>query len=375
MTERDWIRLCTPWVDDTEIGAVANVLASGRLVQGPVGRRFEESVRDIVGVKHAIAMSSGTMSIWAVLQALGVGPYDEVIVPALTFPAAAECVLMVGAEPVFVDVSERTFNLDPDLLAASMTPRTRVVITVDQFGVPADYHAIEKIVSDGDAVLVEDAACALGSSLGGRPCGSFGRAAVLSFHPRKVITTGEGGMVLTDHDALALNVERLRNHGLDEGGCFLSAGLNLRMGEVDAAIGLAQLGKLGGIVRRRTELAGVYRAELGGLLRLQEAPEGSIVNFQTLAAVLPEAFDGAGRDRVIEEMGRRKIELRVASFSVPELAPYGLLVEDRTFPVAKRIHEGGVALPLHPAMSEGDVRVVCKALKDVLASAREGGSP
>jgi len=360
------ITLASPWMDDDELQAAAEVLSSRRLVRGPRIEAFEEETRKVVSVKHAIAVSSGTMAIYAVLRCLGIGDGDEVVVPALSFPAAAECVIMAGANPVFVDVSKRSFNLDPDLLAATLTAGTRAVIAIDQFGVPADYPGIEEVLKGKDVCLIEDSACALGSSMNGKPCGSFGKAAVFSFHPRKIITTGEGGMVLTDDDGLAARVRLLRNHGLDQDGTFTAAGLNLRMGEIEAAIGQGQLKKLDRILRKRRELASIYIRNLDGVLEFQQVPRGGAANYQTFAALLPGDSAGSARDGVIREMAGKEIELQVASFSMPLLRPYSEFARDGKFPVSDRIHNRGLALPLHPLMSGQDVQRVCEALKETL---------
>lgn len=364
---RGKIQLAAPFLGEEELRAASDVLTSGRLVCGPRVRDFEAAVSRKVGVRHALAMSSGTMAIYALLHSLRLEFSDEIIIPALTFPAAAECVMLVGAKPVFVDVARDSFNLSPALLDEALTDRTRAVIAIDQFGVPADYASIREKLKGGNVFLLEDSACALGASVDGRPCGSLGDAGVLSFHPRKVITTGEGGMALTDDDGLALQLERFRNHGQDETGRFMSAGLNLRMGEMEAAVGLCQLGKLDAILDKREMLAAEYERSLSGLVRFQRCPEGARCNRQTLAVVLPPRFGEAGRDAVIAGMLERNIELRVASYSVPELIPYRALAAGRSFPEAGEIHRCGVALPLHPGMSAGDAAVVSEELKDVMS--------
>jgi perosamine synthetase len=325
-----------------------------------------------VGVRRALAMNSGTMAIYAVLHSLRMEFSDEVVIPALTFPAAAECVMLVGAKPVFVDVSRDSFNLDPRLLGEALTDRTRAVIVIDQFGVPADYAAIRRELQGRNVFILEDSACALGSSLDGRPCGSLGDASIFSFHPRKVITTGEGGMALTDDPGMAVRLDMLRNHGIDETGNFMSAGLNLRMGEMEAALGLCQLKKLDTIVEKRRMLAAGYERMLSGLVRFQRCPEGAQCNWQTLAVVLPPRFGERGRQAVIAGMLERGMELRIASFCVPELVPYRALTGGRSFPEAAEVHRCGVALPLHPGMSGEDAAAVAEALKEVMAGVDPG---
>jgi perosamine synthetase len=366
MRDNGWIKLASPWVGGEELRAVESVFSSGRLVRGSKGREFEEKIRAVVGVRHAFAVSSGTTAIFAVLHALGLGEGDEVILPALSFPAAAECVVMVGATPVFVDVQPGSFNMNPAAAAQAVTDRTRALIAIDQFGVSADYPALEGIVRGRGIPLIEDAACALGGSLGGRPCGCFGKAAVFSFHPRKVITTGEGGMVLTSDDDLAAAIDRIRNHGIDRDGRFAAAGLNFRMSEVQAAVGICQMGKLPEILEKRRRLASFYRRHLEGVVDFQEAAQECSATWQTVAAVMPGKADETARNRIIREMAGGKIELQVASYSAGRLEPYRRFCAGKDFPVSDRIHDCGLALPAHSMMDEEDAAAVCDALKKLL---------
>jgi perosamine synthetase len=367
MKAKGCIQLASPFLGEEELKAAADVLASGRLVCGPKVKEFETAVSRKVGMRHALAVNSGTMAIYALLHSLRMEFSDEVIIPALTFPSAAECVMIVGAKPVFVDVSRDTFNLNPQLLDEVLTPRTRAVISIDQFGVPADYAAIREKLKGRNVFILEDAACALGASFGGRPCGSLGDASIFSFHPRKVITTGEGGMALTNDHDMSVRLDMFRNHGIDETGNFMSTGLNLRMGEVEAALGLCQFRKLDAIVEKRTLLAAEYQSRLTDHVLFQRCPEGAACNWQTMAVVLPPRFGEEGRNGVIAGMLKRGIELRVASFCVPELVPYRALSAGRSFPEASEIHRCGVALPLHPAMTLEEAAVVAEALKEVMA--------
>jgi dTDP-4-amino-4,6-dideoxygalactose transaminase len=360
------IPLARPCLGSEESEAVARVLDSGRLVSGPRVQAFEEAVREKVGMPHAVAFHSGTGALWAALRCLGVGPGDEVIVPALTFPATAEAVIFNGALPVPADVDHDTFNLDHRDLALRLTSRTRAVIAVDQFGVPADYPAISSVLErHPGVVLVEDGACSLGSSLDGKACGTFGEAAILSFHPRKIVTTGEGGMVLTDHDGLAGSLRSLRSHGQD--GDFALPGLNLRMGEMEGAIGVVQMGRLGDVIERRRTLVQAYVKHLPGRVTLQRVAPTAQVNWQTLAALLPEGTDARARDEVIEAMAARSIEVGIASYALPALPAYRDFSRDPSgYPASMRVHAAGIALPLYPDMEVEQVREVSDALREVL---------
>ncbi len=365
------IPLARPSLGSQEAEAVSAVLESGRLVSGPRVGEFERAVRSRLGVPHAVAFHSGTAALWAALRCLGIGPGDEVIVPALTFPATAEAVIFNGAVPVPADVDPDTFNLDHRDLALRLTGRTKAVVAVDQFGVPADYPAITSVLDRHPGVtLVEDGACALGSSLDSRPCGAFGEAAILSFHPRKIVTTGEGGMVLTDHDGLAGSLRALRSHGQDAEGAFSLPGLNLRMGEMEGALGVVQMGRLDDLVDRRRVLAEAYREHLPGSVTLQRIPPTAQVNWQTLAALLPEGTDERARDAFLGAMAARSIEAGIASFALPVLPAYrDLSREPAEYPGAMRVHAAGVALPMYPDMKVEDVREVAAAVREIL----EGG--
>ncbi|MBW2262008.1 MAG: DegT/DnrJ/EryC1/StrS family aminotransferase [Deltaproteobacteria bacterium] len=368
------IPLARPSLGSEEVEAVSAVLDSGRLVSGPRVEAFEKAVREKVGAPHAVAFHSGTAALWATLRCLDVGPGDEVIVPALTFPATAEAVIFNGAVPVPADVDPDSFNLDHRDVALRMTGRTKAVIAVDQFGVPADYPSIESVLErHPDVTLVEDGACSLGSSLDSRPCGTFGEAAILSFHPRKIVTTGEGGMVLTDHDGLAGSLRSLRSHGQDASGAFSLPGLNLRMGEMEGALGQVQMGRLDDLIGRRRALAEVYERHLPGGVTLQKIAPTADVNWQTLAALLPAGTGVRARDAFLEAMRSRSIEVGIASFALPALPAYRDFSRDPAeYPGAMRVHESGIALPLFPDMRVEDVEEVAAAVREVLENGGDG---
>ncbi len=231
------IRLAIPEIGETEVDAVAGVLRTGFLVQGEHVRIFEERMADFVGARHAVAVSSGTAALHLALLALGVGPGDEVVVPGFTHPATANVVELVGARAILVDVDLRTFNIDPAAVAEAIGPRTKAIMPVHLFGQPAEMGSLLRLAADRGLSVIEDAACALGSAYRGQRCGTFGTVAAFSFHPRKVITTGEGGILTTNDDGMAAHLRRLRNHGqeIDRGrGRFLEAGLNYRLTDFQA---------------------------------------------------------------------------------------------------------------------------------------------
>lgn len=355
------IPLASPWTDLAEAQAVQQVLRSGRLVQGPRTTAFEQRLSALCRRRHAVAVSSGTTALLAALRVLGVGPGRTVIVPALTFPAPAAAAAWLGATVRLCDVEPDTMNLSARTLAPCLEDDVALVIAIDQFGMPAPYDELESLVSSQGVSLLVDAACSLGSAWRQRACGSFGLMSTMSFHPRKVVTTGEGGVVLTDDDELAALLCRERNHGLDSG-AFVQPGLNLRLGEVPAAIGLAQLDKLEEIVTRRRALAERYVGSLP--LAVQKEPLGAFSNRQTLAACLPDHMD---RQAFVQAMSSRGIEVGLLSTwtaGLPSLAASLSKMQPPT-PVARDLAHRGVALPLFPRMTLQEVDTVVGVVQDL----------
>ena len=265
------IPVMRPWLGQEEAEAAAEAVASGWVAQGPRVREFEEAFAAAIGTPHAVAVSSCTTALHLALIAAGIGPGDEVIVPSLSFIATANAVRYVGAQPVFADVDLATQNLIPETVEPHLTGRTRAVILVDQAGVPADLDAIRALCDPLQITVIEDAACAAGSTYRGRPVGAGAALAAFSFHPRKLITTGEGGMITTSDGSIAARLRRLREHGMDISAAdrhrsrqpviehYTEVGFNFRMTDIQAAIGLVQLRKLPQMVARRRVLARRYQ--------------------------------------------------------------------------------------------------------------------
>ena len=362
------VRLTIPDVGCEELEAIREVFCSGMLVQGERVARLEAGVAERVGTAHAVACSSGTAALHLALLALGVGADDEVIVPAFTYPATGNVVALCGARPVLADVRPDTFALDPEQAAAKLSPRTKAIIPVHPFGLPAGMDALLALADEHGVAVVEDAACALGASCGGRPCGAMGRLGCFSFHPRKAITTAEGGMVTTDDAELAERVRVLRNHGFvrREGGPdFVAAGLNYRMSDVHGAIGVVQLGKLDGAIAARRELAAAYGEALGDIewLTLPVEPPGRRHIYQSYVVVVAVDHDRDGLVACLHEGG---VESTIGTYALHVLDFYRRTCgyEPDDFPVARSLFERTLALPIYRGMSAGDVARVSELLHD-----------
>jgi len=370
------IPISRPSLSDEEWHALHGSLESGWLIQGPKVKEFEEAFARRHRAPHAVAASSGTTALHLALAALGVGPGDEVIVPAFTWVATANAVLYAGATPVFVDVCEGTYNLDCARVPAALSSRTRAVIPVHLFGLCADMAALGSLLPAGIPVI-EDAACAAGAGYYGTPAGALGQVACFSFHPRKSITTGEGGMLLTGDATIARRVRELRNHGLREADPgsppppssrlaeIEVLGFNYRLTDLQAAIGLVQLAKLDRFVAERAHWARWFANELADIawLRMPEVPEHYDHAWQSFVTVVTEEAP-LSRDDLMARLQERGIATRPGTHAVPELAYYRerFGFTPGQFPVAARLLTRSMAIPLHNCMTPDDYRYVVDAL-------------
>jgi dTDP-4-amino-4,6-dideoxygalactose transaminase len=351
----DLIRLARPDVGDEEAAAVAEVLASGQLTMGRKVAELEAELAAACGVEHAVAVSSGTAALHLAVLALGLGDGDEVLVPAYTFPATANVVALAGARPVLVDVDPATMNLELGRVADAVTPRTRAVLGVHLFGRPLDWDALAGALPERVA-LVEDAAGALGARSRGRACGSLGALGCLSFHPRKIVTTGEGGAVTTHDGGLADAVRGLRHHGIEPGGDFeiRSPGLNYRLSDVLCALGLPQVRRLAELLDARTRLAAAYTERLAGLVDTPSADAGDVHGWQAYVIGLDR------RDEALAALRGEGIEAQIGTYALHLLAAYR---DQREFPGARRSFERALALPFHSRLTEHDLDRVVAALR------------
>lgn len=362
------IRLTRPAIDDHDVAAMADVLRSGMLVQGERVGELESLLAQRCQRQHAVAVSNGTAALYLALQALGVGPGDEVLCPDLTWPSPAHAIANLGADPVLVDVDLREWNVLPGALKAARTARTKAIVAIDQFGNPARADEIARELPDLPIVI--DAACSLGSDMVSGPCGSAGVVACLSFHPRKVITTGEGGMCLTNDEKLAHQLRLLRNHGQVSPGQFAAPSGNYRLTEMAAAMGIVQARKLDQLIAQRRSLAERYIEALP-TLAFQQPPPGSAPNYQTMGLLLSEDLGGAARDQLIAKLREQGVEagrLSYALHRLPHLKPWGDAAASlgRTFAASDAIADRGLAIPLYPGMTRADQDTVIAALTTTL---------
>jgi perosamine synthetase len=353
--------------------AVAAVLRSGWLMQGPRVEAFEQALAAYVGARHAVATNSCTTALHLALLLLDVGPGDEVIVPSLSFVATANAVLYCGATPRFADIDSRTFNLDPASVERVVTRKTKAILPVDQIGLPADYGRLTRIASAHRLPVLEDAACALGAVYRGRKLGSFSKLTCFSFHPRKIITTGEGGMITTNDDALAARARVLRSQGAvrskREAELFAEIGFNYRMTDLQAAVGLEQLKRLDELIAARRRLARRYHDSLFSLrgLILPAAPAGAVHTYQSyMVRVTPDAREG--RDSVLAALQQAGIGAKAGITAIHLEPPYRRRFGRIKLPVTEQVAREGLLLPLYPTMTQAEQDRVIRVVERLLGT-------
>ncbi len=388
------IPLSQPDITEKEIAAVVEVLRSGRLSIGAKQSRFEEMLADRSGRRQGVAVSSGTCGLHLIMLALGIGPGDEVITTPFSFIASSNCILYVGAKPVFVDIDPVSLNMDPDKVEAAITPKTKAILAVDVFGNPMHMDRYEQIARKHEIPLIEDCCEGLGGSYKGRAVGSFGRVGIFGFYPNKQITTGEGGCIVTDDDHLAELCRSMRNQGrsmltttsdgsgktnaevaLTRAGSWLQherLGFNYRLSEIAAALGIAQLERLDEMLVMRREVAEEYVGRLMDCedLILPNPPDNNPQAFKTMSwfvfvVRLNDRYGHIERDRIIQGLHRHEVGA-ANYFPCIHLQPFyrekfGYKKGD--YPIAESVSNRTIALPFYNRLDRTSIELVVQTLK------------
>jgi len=367
------IHLSRPDITEKEIEVVCEVLSGPNLSLGPKLTEFEQAFADYIGRKRAVAVNSGTSGLFLCMLASGIGPGDEVITTPFTFIATASSVMMAGARPVFVDIDPVSLNIDAAKIESRITSKTKAILPVEVFGSPAGFNRVCEIAKKHSLIIIEDSCEALGSELGGKKAGTFGEMSVFAFYPNKQITTGEGGMILTDNDDLADMCVSLRNQGRGKDGGWLSherLGYNFRLSDINCALGIVQLSRIDEIKAKRRQVAKWYQEMLAGDSRVivPIEPAACDISWFVFVVRLAEEFTLEQRNRVLEAMKGRDIQ--VSNYFPPvHLQPFiaeRFGYSEGDFPVTESVCKRTIALPFYSNLSRNDVAVVCRELKEIL---------
>lgn len=354
--ENKRMKLIEPVVGEDEMALIKEVLDSGFMTEGPKTHEFEEKVSEYVGAKHAIATTSCSTALQLCIDVMGIGPGDEVIVPDFTYPVTADVVRLVGGSPVLVDAEKSTYNIDSLEAEKAITPRTKGLIPVSLFGQPLDMAPLYQLKEEHDLFIIEDAACSLGARFGDWMTGSASDMTCFSFHPRKVITTGEGGMITTNNDDWADQARRRKKFGMEAVGgkyVFTGPGTNFKLSDILGAMGVVQMGKIDDIIEKRIELAKNYDKLLEDEDRLvspETAPNVRHI-YQTYACFIP--IEGV-RDRLIADLRDSNIETQIGTYSLHVQPSFHDVRRVGKLDVSKSLFENLLALPMAQSMTMED---------------------
>lgn len=367
------IPLSSPDITQAEIDAVVEVLKTPTLSIGPKIEQFEAACAKVAGRRHGIGVSSGTCGLHLAMLAAGIRPGDEVITTPFSFVASTNCILFVDAKPVFVDIDPRTLNLDVAKVEEAITPRTRAILAVEAFGHPGGMIEVERIAQRHELLLIEDCCEGFGGRAGDRPIGSFGRAGVFGFYPNKQVTTGEGGMVVTDDDRFATLCRSYRNQGRDGMNWLAHArlGFNYRLSEINAALGIVQVSRLEEILDARRRVANTYMRLLMGNKHviLPNIDSNTLMSWFVFVVRLSDLFESADRDAIIQSL--RSQGIGASNYFPPiHLQPYireTLQTREGDFPVCEYVSARTLALPFFNRMTDAQISRVCDVLEQTLS--------
>ena len=371
------IPIAKPFLDAAEGEAASLAIRSGWVSQGPKVQEFEENFAEYVSSRYAVATTSCTTALHAALAVSGIGPGDEVIVPSLSFIATANSVVHAGATPVFADIDTATCNVTVEAVEKAITAKTKAIMPVHQMGLPVDLDPIVHLCREKGLLLIEDAACAIGSEYKGKRIGGYGNIACFSFHPRKIITTGEGGMITTDDAVLAERLRRFRHHGMSVSDIerhtakrviiesYPEIGYNYRMTDIQAAMGIVQLGKLGHIIERRRQIAEFYDRALSKIshITVPQVPAYVFHNYQSYwIELLPST--PVSRDDLMQKLLEKGIATRRGIMAIHMEACYSS--KQVLLPETERITKNALLLPIYPSMTEEEQNYIVRCFEEIL---------
>jgi UDP-4-amino-4,6-dideoxy-N-acetyl-beta-L-altrosamine transaminase len=377
----DIIPYAKQWIDEEDISAVVNVLKGDWITQGPTIRDFEKKIADYVGAKHAIAFSNGTAALHAAMFAANISNDDEIITTTNTFVASANCAVYLGAKPVLVDIDLSTYCIDIDKIEQAITKKTKTIVPVDFAGYPVNMQLINEMASRNNLVVIEDAAHALGAKRKGKMVGTEADMTMFSFHPVKHITTGEGGIIVTDDEEYDQKMRIFRTHGItkdassfvkeNDGPWYYEMqylGFNYRITDIQSALGLSQLSKIESFVKRRNEIAKIYDESFSGEDKLTIPPKPRSPGSRHAYHIYPLLVDGVDKKHFYQELRDRNIYCQVHYIPV-HFHPYyqqtfGFKIGD--FPVVEDYYQKELTIPLYPKMSSDEIDYVINTIKDAL---------
>jgi len=391
------IPLARPDITEKEIEAVVAVLRTPHLALGPKLKEFEDAIAEYSGVRYVVAVNSGTSALHLIIRALGIGAGDEVITTPFSFISSSNCILFERAKPVFVDIEPKTLNIDPERIEEAITPKTKAILAVDVFGHPADWSALERLATKQGLLLIEDSAEALGSEYRSRKsrvasresesqeensghaqwkkAGTFGDAAVFAFYPNKQITTGEGGMVLTDDEEIAKLCRSLRNQGRGEGDEWLvheRLGYNYRISDINCALGIAQLARINEILKKREQVAQMYNERLKGIdgVAIPYVCPDVKIGWFVYVIRLSDQYTREDRDQILQKLKQKGIGCG-NYFQPIHLQPFYRKMfgyKEGDFSITEQTASRTIALPFYNNLTEGEVDYVVENLDDILRS-------